>query len=236
MCYNASFVVEHNEFFDNFGADVRIKDTGGQEGRDIVIRYNHFGATSLHSSGNVGVGGHNQDVGVDHIRIHHNVFHKKSTGISFAGPGRLGTVAHNNTFVDCGGGSGDIGDWTNPEIKVFNNLYYHAQAVQKFYDIQTKPWSRLGSDYNLFFSTTAETAWRHLYRDRATTLDAWREYSGKDQNSVWIDPVFVNPSGRRPEHFKRQASSPDVIGSRYGDRCGAYVTGEEHIGPRPLAD
>ena len=40
---------------DNFGADVRVKDTGGQEGRDIVIRYNYFGPTSMQPGGNVGV-------------------------------------------------------------------------------------------------------------------------------------------------------------------------------------
>ena len=233
MCYNSSFVAEHNEFYDNFAADIRIKDTGGQTGRDIVIRHNYFGATSLHPGGNVGVGGHNQDADVDHIRIHHNVFHKKSTGVSFGGPARLGTVAYNNTFIDCGG---DIGDWTNPQIIVFNNLYYHSPGGQNFYNIQTKPWSRLDSDHNLFFSITAETSWNHLYRKQATTLDAWREYSGKDQHSIWKDPLFIKASGWRPEHFKRPGSSPDVTASRYGDRCGAYVTGEEHVGPRPLRD
>jgi hypothetical protein len=173
---------------------------------------------------------------VDHIRIHHNVFHKKGTGVSFGSPARRGTVAYNNTFVDCGSGSGDIGDWTNPQINVFNNLYYHSKSGQKFYDIQTTPWSRLESDHNLFFSSTAETTWNHLYRKRATTLEAWREYSGKDQHSVWKDPLFAKVSGWRPEHFKRQPSPPDVMGSHYGNRCGAYVTGEEHIGVRPLRD
>jgi hypothetical protein len=230
MCYNSSFVAENNEFYGNYGADIRIKDTGGQEGRDIVIRHNYFAATSIHRGGNVGVGGHNQDADVDHIWIHHNVFHNKSIGVSFGAPGRLGTVAYNNTFIDCGQ---DVGDWTNPQINVFNNLYYHSKRGQKFYDFQCEPWSRLASDHNLFFSTTADTAWHHLYRKRATTLESWRDYSGTDQHSVWKNPVFVKPSGRRPEHFKRKDSSPDVAGSRYGRRCGAYVAGDEQIGIRP---
>ena len=74
----------------------------------------------------------------------------------------------------------------------------------EFYDLQSKPWSRLASDHNLCFSTTAETTWHHLYRKRATTLDGWRAYSDKDQHSVWNGPDFVKASGRRPEHFKRK--------------------------------
>lgn len=233
MCYNASFIVENNEFYDNYGADIRIKDTGGQQGRDIIIRYNFFAATSINPKGNTGVGGHNQDADVDHIYIHHNVFYNKSSGISFGSPARLATVAYNNTFVNCGygrGESGDIGDWVNAVTNTYNNLYYHSKPGQKFYDTQTEPWSNLNSDYNLFFSTTGDTQWRHLYRNRASTLAGWQQYSGKDQKSVWKDPLFVNPAASRPGDFKRRGSSKDVVGSPYGSVCGAYVMGTEVIG------
>ncbi len=233
MCYDASFIVENNEFYDNFGPDICIKDTGGQEGRNIEIRYNFFGPTSINPSGNSGVEGHNQDAKVDHIYIHHNIFYNKRTGISFRTPARLATVAYNNTFVNCGygrGETGDIGDWQNPVINVYNNLYYHSKPSQKYYDLQTKPWSKLNSDYNLFYSTTGDTSWRHLYRERASSLAAWRRYSGKDEHSVEKDPEFVNPSGDRPEDFRRKGKPQDVIGSKYGSVCGAYVTGNEVIG------
>ncbi len=236
MCYNASFIVENNEFYDNYGPDIAIKDTGDQEGRDIIIRYNFFGPSSLTESGNVGLAGHNQDRLVDNIYIHHNIFLNKTTGISFRMEPRLEHVAYNNTFVNCGQGkgeTGDIGDWLNPIINVYNNLYYHSKPGQKFYDIQTKPWSNLNSDYNLLFSTTGDTQWRHLYRDRCSTLATWQRYSGKDKNSVWKDPDFVNPSGSRPEDFKRKGdpgSIRDVTGSKYGQVCGGYVTGNEVIG------
>lgn len=239
MCYNASFIVENNHFYDNYGPDVAIKDTGGQQGRDVVIRYNFFGPSSLMPSGNAGVLGHNQDAKVDHVYIHHNVFYHKSTGISFRTPARLATVAYNNTFVNCGfgrGETGDIGDWQNPLINAYNNLHYHTRPGQKHYNVQTKPWSNLNSDYNLFFSATGDTQWRHLGRNRTSTLTGWQRYSGKDKNSVYKDPAFVNPVGSRPEDFKRTGDPEkirDVVSSKYGLVCGAYVTGDEVIGLMP---
>jgi len=236
MCYNASFVVENNEFHDNYGPDIAVKDTGGQQGRDIIIRYNFFGPSSIRSPGNAGVLGHNQDAQVDHIYIHNNIFYAKTTGVSFRTPAQKGTVAYNNTFVNCGygpGETGDIGDWQNPQIRAHNNLHYHDRPGRTYYSIQTAPWSKLDSDHNLFFSTTGETQWKHVYRRRATTLAQWRQYSGRDLHSVWKDPQFVNPSGSRPDDFKRITDPPraqDVVGSDYGPVCGAYVTGREIIG------
>jgi hypothetical protein len=234
MCYNASFLVEHNEFFEGYGSDIYLKDTGQQEGRTIEIRYNFFGPTSIGPRGGSGVQGHNQDARVDKILIHHNVFLNKGTGIMFRTPARMGTIAYNNTFVNCSGGgqSGDLGDWQNPEIHVVNNLYYHSRPGHSFYDIQTDPWNRIESDWNLFYSTAADTTWRHKYRNRAGTLTDWQKYSGKDTHSVWKDPEFVRPAGSHPEDFKRKNQShiKDVEGCRYGPICGAYVTGEEIIG------
>lgn len=234
MCYNASFLVEHNEFYEGYGSDICLKDTGEQEGRIIEIRYNFFGPTSIGPGCGSGVQGHNQDAKVDRILIHHNVFLNKGTGIMFRTPARMGTIAYNNTFVNCseGGQNGDVSDWQNPEIYVLNNLYYHSRPKQNFYGIQTDPWERLESDWNLFYSTTADTTWRHKYRNRASTLADWQKYSGKDTHSVWKDPGFVRPSGSRPEDFKRKNLShiKDVEGSKYGPVCGAYVTGEEIVG------
>lgn len=237
MCYNASFLVEHNEFYQSYGSDVCLKDTGMQEGRTIEIRYNFFGPTSIGPGGGSGVQGHNQDAKVDRILIHHNVFLNKGTGISFRTPARLGTIAYNNTFINCSGGgqNGDLSDWQNPEIHVLNNLYYHSRPKQNFYDIQTDPWERLESNWNLFYSTTADTTWRHKYHSRAITLIDWQKYSGKDTCAVWKDPRFVHPAGNRPEDFKRgdPAHIKDVQASMFGTVCGAYVTGKEIVGVEP---
>jgi len=237
MCYNASFLVEHNEFHEGYGADICLKDTGMQEGRAIEIRYNFFGPTSIGPGGGCGVRGQNQDARVDRILIHHNIFLNKGTGISFCTPARMGTIAYHNTFINCSGGGqgGDVGDWQNPEIHLLNNLYYHSRSRQSFYDLQTDPWQRLESDWNLFYSTAADTTWRHKYRSRANTLAHWQKYSGRDAHSVWKDPGFVHPAGGRPGDFKRKEPVPikDVEGSEYGPLCGAYETGEEVVGVEP---
>lgn len=240
MCYNASFIVENNEFSDNYGADLTIKDTGGQDGREIIIRYNFFGPTSIGPQANVGIMGHNQDRHVDHVTIHNNVFLNKAVGISFRMPARLGPmVAYSNTFVNCGWGrgeAGDVGDWISTDAVLHNSIFYHSRSGQTFYDVQTKPWDKLDADHNLFFSTTGDTEWKHLYQSRATILPAWQTYSGRDTNSGWKDPGFVNPSGTRPQDFKRNGDPAriiDVRGSAYGKVCGAYITGEEIIGLLP---
>jgi len=237
MGYNFSCIMENNTFYDNYGADVRIKDTGDQQGRDVIVRYNFFGPSSLDPKGNTGTGGLNQDKQIDRILIHNNVFYGKALGASVDGPPpgkppNRGMFLYKNTFIDC---TTDLSEWTNPTINAHNNLFYHSQQGQRFYDIQTKPWSRLDSDSNLFFSVTGDTRWLHLYRNRGTTLAAWQQYSSWDQHSVWKDPRLVNPAGSRPEDFKRKGDPrtlQDVAGSKYGPVCGAYETGSEIIGPR----
>ena len=117
-------------------------------------------------------------------------------------------------------------------MHLWNNLYYDSWPQHNFYDIQTDPWEKLESDWNLFSSMTADTTWRHKYHSRARTLTDWQKYSGKDIHSVWRDPGFVNPAGTRPEDFKRKNAGhiEDVGGSKYGPVCGAYITGEETVG------
>lgn len=49
----------------------------------------------------------------------------------------------------------------------------------------------------------------------------------------------MNPMGSKPEDFKRQGlpeKIEDVVGSKYGPVCGAYVTGDEVVGLLPKKD
>ena len=234
MGYNFSAIIENNEFYDNYGADIRLKDTGGQQGRATIVRHNFFGPTAICPKGNTGVGGMNQDKDIDRILIHNNIFYKKAAGVSCDGPPPgsppKGMFVYNNTFVEC---DVDLTEWTNAVIRAHNNLFYHSQKTRRFYDIQSNPWSQLSADHNQFFSTTGDTQWRHLYRNKGSTLNAWQQYSGKDMHSVEKDPQFVNPAGSRPGDFRRKGNPNDVIGSPYGSVCGAYVTGDEIIGTRP---
>ena len=234
MCYDASFIAEHNEFTDNWG-DLCVKDTGQQDGREVIVRYNVFGPSSLNPQSSFGFNGPNQDTHADRILVHNNLFLRKAVGISFRMPARLEPIkAYQNTFVDCGfgpGESGDVGDWINTAACATRNIFYHSQPGQRFFHVQTEPWEKLRSDQNLFFSAADKTTWWHKYRQRATTLQEWQEYSGMEKGSAWRDPGFVKPAGSAPADFKRREAKPaDVPDNEGPHTCGAYVTGDENVG------
>lgn len=232
MGYAFAATIEHNEFYDNYGPDIRIKDCRGRQAYDTIIRFNVFRPTTTNPKGNAGVLGIGQYGEIRRIQIHNNLFLRKSEGISWDSSAMEGTLAFNNTFVDC---NCDVGTWLNPAVHVSNNLHYHSRAGQSFYSFQANPLGNLQSDRNMFFSTAGDTRWENLYRPRGTSLDAWRGYFGGDKNSVWKDPPFLNPTGNRPEDFKRKdpKAIQDVDGSPYGPVCGAYVTGDENVGIVP---
>lgn len=239
MGYNFSCIVENNEFYDNYGADIRLKDAGGQQGRTTIVRNNFFRPTSINPKGNHGVEGLSQDGQIDRILIHNNIFFRKKIGIQWDGPAMKGTLAYNNTFVDC---DMDISQWfKGVRVALANNLYFHRDRGAQFYHLvqHDEPQFRnLQSDHNLFFAAEGGTYWYNLYRRRASNLGDWRGYSGKDKSSVWKDPQFVNPMGSRPEDFRRKGDPKeikDVAGSEHGPVCGAYVTGDELVGPIPAA-
>jgi hypothetical protein len=81
------------------------------------------------------------------------------------------------------------------------------------------------------------------YADRASDLASWQAYlkaegAGPDageQNSKSYDPGFVNASGKfsRPEDAKRRIYPKDGRGGDFPAVMGAYVTGDETIGPLP---
>lgn len=227
MGYNFSATIENNEFYDNWGPDVRMKDTGGQSGRATRVRYNFFRPSSYRD--NVGYKGINQDADIENIYIHNNIFLNKTKGIDWHGTGYGETVAYNNTFINC---DQDIYTWLDDvKINAFNNLSYHSTSDQNFYNIQASPLdSELDSNYNLFYSANGSTTWRNLYSTVAGSFSEWKSHSGEDSASVAKDPGFVNSGGNRPEDFKRTSYSGDVNGSPYGSVVGAYITGNETIG------
>jgi len=233
MGYNFSATIENNEFYDNYGADIRLKDCGDKQGRTTIIRNNLFRPTSINPRGNHGLEGIGQDGQVDYILIHNNIFYRKRIGIQWDGPAMKGTFAYNNTFIDC---ALDISQWfKNARVNVYNNLHFHSKSGCRYYQFaqHDSSLSNLNSDCNLFFSIAADSSWFNLNRNRGTTLAEWQQYSGKDKNSVMKDPQFVNPFGNRPEDFKRKGNPRDVTSSPYGSVCGAYVTSDEVVGPLP---
>ncbi|MBN1647119.1 MAG: right-handed parallel beta-helix repeat-containing protein [Spirochaetales bacterium] len=226
--YYASAMIENNEFYDNWGGDIYVKDTGGQEGRTMEIRYNFFGPSSVYA-GSRGYIDHNQRNEIDIVYVHNNVFLEKASGIQWGTvPGmEMRVFPYNNTFVNCGR---DLNAWAPAqELISYNNLLYHDNGPDTyFYSAYT-----IGdADNNLFWSVAGEVVWRMESSPGiiTTSLAEWQDYGGYDGASVYADPGFLNPAGDGPEDFRRQNYSGDVSGSIYGTVCGAYETGAEQIG------
>ena len=224
--YSSSAIIENNEFYDNWGTDIYVKDTGDQQGRTVDIRYNFFGPSTIFS-GCAGIIGHNQQIDIDIVNVHNNVFLDKEKGIQW------GTITenspifpYNNTFIDSG--DMDIHGWTDDQrLYSYNNLLYHSNG-KLYYSVFTIN----EADYNLFYSTSGTTIWKleGTANPFKTSLSEWQTATNQDLHSVYTDPLFVNAGGNRPEDFKRQSYAGDVSGSEYGTVCGAYETGDETIG------
>ncbi len=226
ICYHASATIENNEFYDNWKGDIYIKDTGGQKGRIIEIRKNFFRPSSIYADC-VGYICHNQAIDIDAVYLHHNIFLEKGACVQWGtiDVADIPVVPYNNTFVNCT--DVDLHAWGFAhQLRSYNNLFYHDNGSQRYYG---GLYEEDTANWNLFYSTTNEGLWEF---DGASdnTLAEWQIRSGQDENSVYKDPQFVDPSGNRPEDFKRQDYSGDVTGSSYSTICGAYETGNETIG------
>lgn len=227
MGYWFSATIENNEFYDNWCGDIRLKDARSQQGNNTIIRNNFFRNSTIYSA-TTGIDTGAQYMELDYTYIYNNIFFEKSVGISWILNATFGTLAYNNTFINCGK---DVFTWqSSNKINVFNNISYHSQSGQLIWNFESSsyPMSDLLSDYNLYYSTSS-AGWKKS-TSLFTSLSAWQSYSGKDLHSVSKNPNFVNPSGARPEDFKRTSYVGDVSGSPYGAVSGAYQTGLEVIG------
>jgi Right handed beta helix region len=225
--YDASATIEYNTFYDNWGYDVFLKDSGKQSGRTTVIKNNFFGPSNIFS--NVGgIRGHNQDVQIAGQYIHHNIFLNKDAGIIVLASPEINDV-YNNTFINC---SIDIASSSSGgpyQLRAFNNLFYHATSNKYFMQLYDTNYI-MASDYNIFFgsgmwgkSAPGATTWE-------TTLTGWQSFISKDINSITSNPNFFNAAGSTPDAFKRTSYVEYFEASTFSKRAGAYETGNEVIG------
>lgn len=232
LTYGASYVLENNEFYDNWHGDIKYKTTDGQVGRTIIIRNNFFRPSTIYKNAGAGIVGHSSGRYVDYVEIHNNIFLNKQIAQQWEQPAVIATTIFNNTFINC---AMDVFEWlASPPINSFNNLFYHSNSGHRYYYFEDGNYalSALSSNWNNFFSTgsaAGNTRWTHG-NPSYTTLSAWQSATGKDANSIASNPNFINAAGNRPEHFKRTSYPNEVSGSKYAAVAGAYVTGNEQIG------
>jgi pectate lyase len=222
MGYDFSVIIENNEFYNNWSADIRLKDTGGQAGKTTEIRYNFF-----RTSGSTGVEVGNQDMNIGGVNIYNNVFIGKSVGIDHKDTNIGITTEYNNTFINC---KKDIYTWVSGKpTHSYNNLFYHASGGQSYYDFDGGSYgTATNSEYNMFYTASGSSNWA-----TASSFSAWQGYGFDRYGKNGINPNFVNPAGTSPGDFKRTSYAGDVSGSPYGTVAGAYETGNELIGLGP---
>ena len=230
--YNANAVVSQNTFYDNYSADVFTKDSGsGAAGKTTEISFNFFKPSTIRAESNPGVMGHNQDVQIAQLLIHHNIFLGKLSGFAvwLTPPA---TKFYNNTLVNCGTDiDNSSGGGAHPVISN-NNLFYHSTS-QNFALLYTETYSDYlkESDNNLFFADGSK--WGKSAPGALTwaiNLSDWKSRSNLDIKSITANPSFVNASGKTPEDFKRTSYVESFTNSSYSTRAGAYETGKETIG------
>ncbi len=85
----------------------------------------------------------------------------------------------------------------NANVK--NNIFYNSRSnlnasnTSRHYLIQIKPGDQ--SNYNLFFSNGTGAYIGTNNNIAYTTFAQWKTGTGKDLNSVYGDPLFINPTG-----------------------------------------
>jgi hypothetical protein len=199
-------VIEHN-LIHHVNSGIYPK---GNNGTNLTLRYNliHDAATAFRLSyhGNVD--------------IRQNVVYDAQMAIRSA-EGNSAARFYNNTVYRSGAGPSN---WFGSNgIEFFNNVYLDVPFP---YDYEGAP-GDFTSNYNHFFNYTGF----RVNNANIGGLGAWQGL-GYDAQSTESDPRFSNPGGF---DFHLQGGSPLFSGGRggaYPSVRGAYVSGDEVIGPR----
>ena len=239
LTYGAKgMIVENCEFHGGLNIGIKWKDRCNR----MTARYCYFHDMPT------GIQGDGQ-YGVDWIDTHNNVFAnigRIAVAVENGAPNRFSV--RNNTFYNC---AVDVGWWRGggANVEIFNNIFCHRSGgFYQSYDEGWKGREYAYQDYNCF-SGANDTCWRINGKKVATTVAAWRQWLGdqlvgdacRDEHSTSDDPGFLNQSGafKRQEDFKRKSYPKDgrpsasaiEAGAKWPEVMGAYVAGDEVIGP-----
>jgi uncharacterized repeat protein (TIGR02543 family) len=142
-----------------------------------------------------------------------------AAGILLGGGTTGSTLVYFNSISMTGAGAttaptfGIVVGGSNPVVDLRDNIFYNTQTTStgKTYAIgltYSSPYSNLTSDYNDFVSTGATASFAVIGGLTGTdrvSLAAWRAETGKDTNSLAVDPVFISTSNL---HLSTTAQSP----------------------------
>jgi len=232
-------IIENNRFHGNIGPAISLKD----QPQNMTVRYNYF-----YDMEYAAVWSANQVV-ASGVYIYQNIMNNvgKSTesGSAIILWVCVDTVQiYNNTFYNCNGGVGweranslNCTPGANITTYLWNNIFYSNVPIYYNWLYSNTNWTNLRySNYNDFYG---DTSW-YKSGTTYTTIADWRTAcqanSGDatcDSNSVTANPNFLNGSRlwNTPSDWKRSSYPTNGRGGSYASVMGAYITGNETIGP-----
>ncbi|RKY40671.1 MAG: hypothetical protein DRP81_09130, partial [Candidatus Omnitrophota bacterium] len=128
--------------------------------------------------------------------------------------------------------SGNIAPKQSPNLQIWNNIIFKDDQIYNCRGSNSKP---TYSNYNCFYPGENFK----LDQQNFDSLEAWKEGTGLDNNSIHKDPLFVNPESHG---FHLSPTSPclnaGIDRQDYDNddtttepiNMGAYITGNETIG------
>jgi len=234
--YEKDTIYENNEFYNSIACGLSLKSAP----ENVTVRYNFFHDNNVtgifFSEGNMHYGGP--------LYIYQNVFSNTGGLAQIFQSGTYKVYIYNNSIFNTAGNNyGLCCHWiVAATIEFFNNL---IQINTNKYAIKIdENWGVLTFDYldhNVYYATAGNFSWYINYSTVATSLSGWQTWltkqgegaHQKEENSSTSNPNFLNASGsfNTPTDFKRSSYPADGRGSSWPSVRGAYITGNEIIGP-----
>lgn len=222
-------LIEHNEVYNCY----RGIDTVEANSNNIY-RYNY-----IHNITEYGLRIYYQNGGSSGARIYQNIIaNTGASGIFFsAGGDHRNCQVYNNTLYK----AYNIAPAQCSDLEIFNNIIWNEETSDPerscyilHHDSTVDP-SII--NYNCYWPNV-KLGYRIYSGGSYYTSMPWspRNY---DTNSKNQNPLFVNAGGTSSTDYKLQAGSPALTGGRggsYATVMGAYITGDEIIGPLPSGD
>jgi hypothetical protein len=225
--------IHNNDFYDNFG-NVNTKLGTSQ----LYVHHNHFW-----NCGNTAFLATPQVAGTTDLFVYQNLIRNCPKALYSPDPAALvyNLRFYNNTIYNSGAGTfAEVGSASyqfHRNTEIFNNIIYNAGGADPLlvrYFNGTSGELPAYADYNAFYGAGH---WSLNYTTDYATLSEWRSAAGLDANSITSDPLFVNAGGANAADYRLQPNSPARIGrsGAYASVMGAFVDGNEVIGPNPGA-
>jgi len=230
--YEKDTIYENNEIYNGIGPGIYHKSAP----ENTTVRYCFIHDNNLDgvmtSEGNMSYGGTQT--------IYQSIFANNNRGVATKSSAGDGILVYNCVFYNNEKG---LGYWSaRSNHHFFNNIFYitstkYAIAYDENWSLNTFDYL----DYNVYYASSGNNTWYINYGTVATSLSGWETWltkqgegaHQKEENSSTSNPNFLNVSGsfNTPTDFKRSSYPTDGRGGSWPSVRGAYITGNEIIGP-----